>query len=230
MRYLIANWKAQMTKNDIVQWAYEFSTLMQKNSEENKALKSALEKNSLQIIICPPFPHIMLTGKLLSDYNGIYMGAQTVSPKEPGKFTGEVTAATLHEICGYVLIGHSERRSHFNESEEDIQNQIQQCVREKIAQILCVRNGNDIVYPEAQIVAYEPSDAIGTGENADVSEVIDMKSKLKLSNDTVFLYGGSVDSDNIEGYLLTGQIDGFLVGTASLDPDKFYQMAVSMSK
>ncbi|MDP4011023.1 MAG: triose-phosphate isomerase family protein [Candidatus Roizmanbacteria bacterium] len=230
MKYLIANWKAQMTKNDIVQWTYEFSALMRKDSEENRTLKSALEKNTLRIIICAPFPHIILTGKLLSDHHGIYMGAQTVSAKEPGKFTGEVTAVTLNEICGYVLIGHSERRSHFNESEEDIQNQIQQCIKARIIPILCVRTADDIIYPEAQIIAYEPVEAIGSGANASVADVLMMKKHISLPEYISFLYGGSADDLNMKEYLDTNEVDGFLVGTASLVPDKFYQMAVSMSK
>ncbi|MDA1316878.1 MAG: triose-phosphate isomerase [bacterium] len=228
MKYLVANWKAQMTKNDIEHWTYEFSTLMHKDSEENRTLKSALEKNSLRIIICPPFPHIMLTAKLLSDHTGIYMGAQTVSTKEPGKFTGEVTAATLIELCGYSIIGHSERRSHFNESEEDIHNQIQQCIKEKITPIQCIRNEKDTIYPEVSIVAYEPTEAIGTGENADVDDVISMKQQLSLPTNVSFLYGGSTDASNIKGYLDAGEVDGFLVGTASLKAESFYAMATKM--
>src|SRR3989344_6218312 len=221
MKYLVANWKAQMTKNDIVQWTYEFSALMHKDSEENRTLKSALEKNTLRIIICPPFPHIMLTGKLLSDHNGIYMGAQTVSAKEPGKFTGEVTAATLLEICGYVLIGHSERRSHFQESEEIIRNQIDRANENGIKQILCLRNQEDKLYGGVSMVAYEPVEAIGTGTNASVESVLDFKKSLNISPEISFIYGGSVDEKNISEYIATNEVDGYLVGSASLDPDRF---------
>ena len=228
MKYLVANWKAQMTKNDIVQWTYEFSALMHKDSEENRTLKSALEKNTLRIIICPPFPHIMLTGKLLSDHNGIYMGAQTVSAKEPGKFTGEVTAATLNEICGYVLIGHSERRSHLQESEEIIRNQIDRAQENGIKQILCVRNTEDQIYKGVDIVAYEPTEAIGTGANAAVDDVLGMKQRLSFPKKAPFLYGGSADDTNMTEYLHTNEVDGFLVGTASLDPHRFYTMAQKM--
>ena len=224
MKYLIANWKAQTTLSEMVQWIETFKDQLSNDTK----LQSKLTENELKIIICPPFPFILYVKNHFKDIAGIEVGAQDVSAFKEGKYTGEVTAKALKDITNYSIVAHSERREHFQETEEEIEHKISLCDQYNITPILCVRNDRDNVYPTTSIIAFEPVEAIGTGENADVEYVLEMKKKIVLPEDGAFLYGGSADSTNINDYLKTGEIDGFLVGTASLDPREFYSMAAAM--
>jgi triosephosphate isomerase (TIM) len=220
MKYLIANWKAQMTFPQIQTWCQDFLKLV--NSDPS--LLSNLQQNNIEIIICPPFPFLQYIQYQMKSIKSIAVGAQTVSSIEEGKFTGEVTTQSLQGIAQYAIIGHSERRTHFNETEEMISQKIDQCKKYGIQTILCVRNEEDRIY-ETNILAYEPTNAIGTGKNANSQDVLNMKKILNISSTIPFLYGGSADENNEQEYLQTGEINGFLVGTASLDAKKFYEMA-----
>lgn len=222
MKYLIANWKAQMILAETTQWLNVFYRLI----SADEILKKKL-KNELSLVICPPAPFIVYVGDHLNNVN-IKVGSQNISSMNRGKFTGEITAEALKDICDYAIIGHSERRSEFNESEETIALKLTQASQHGLKTIHCVRNYSDKRYDLADMVAYEPVEAIGTGANADINTIVQMKSKLNISHQTPFLYGGSVDSKNISHYLDTDKIDGFLVGTASLDPQEFYLMATKM--
>lgn len=221
MKYLIANWKAQMTFFQTQIWIQTFIQEIQKETH----VVNALENHDLSIIICPPFPFIPYIKDQLQEIPNIHVGAQTVSNIESGKFTGEVTAKALSGIADYAIIAHSERRSNFKESEQDIQKKIEYCQKYAIKPILCIRDEKDIIYSDAQLIAYEPVSAIGTGQNMNPTEVIDMKKKLALPEHSAFIYGGSADENNCRSYSDTNEVNGFLVGTASLDPHKFLEMA-----
>lgn len=224
MKYLIANWKAQTTLFEIVKWIETFKDQL----TGDKKIQEKLTNNELKIIICPPFPFILYTKNHFEDIDGIEVGAQDVSAFKEGKYTGEVTAKALKDITDYAIVAHSERREHFQETEQEIEHKISLCDQYNITPVLCIRNATDIIYPSATIVAFEPVEAIGTGENADVEYVLEMKKKIQLPEGAAYLYGGSADSTNINDYLKTGEIDGFLVGTASLDPREFFAMAREM--
>ncbi len=224
MKYLIANWKAQTTLFEIVKWIENFKEQISNDPK----LQQKLTSNELKIIICPPFPFILYVKTHFQDIEGVEVGAQDVSVFKEGKYTGEVTAKALKDITNYSIVAHSERRDHFQETEQEIEHKISLCDQYNITPILCVRNAIDTVYSSVRIVAFEPVEAIGTGENADVDYVLEMKKKINLPEGTAYLYGGSADSKNINNYLKTGEIDGFLVGTASLDPQEFYAMAREM--
>jgi len=224
MKYLIANWKAQTTLFEIVKWIETFKDQL----ANDQKLQEKLNNNELKIIICPPFPFILYVKNHFKDIQGIEVGAQDVSAFKEGKYTGEVTAKALKDITNYSIVAHSERREHFQESEQEIEHKISLCDQYNITPVLCVRNATDTVYPSASVIAFEPIEAIGTGENADVDYVLEMKKKIQLPEGAAYLYGGSADSANINDYLKTGEIDGFLVGTASLDPQEFYAMAREM--
>jgi len=224
MKYLIANWKAQMTKVTIESWLDEFISLSKKN---NNLLQSLVE-NKLRIIIAPPFPYLSFVKEKLEVLPNIKIASQTVSNVVSGKFTGEVTAQMVKDFCDYSIIGHSERRSNYGENEMDILTKISNAEKSEIESILCIRNVNDIVYPNANLIAYEPPDSIGTGNNAPVKSVLEIKNNIKLYPNQIFLYGASVDEVNMQDYLNTNEIFGLLVGTASLDPIRFYNMATKM--
>lgn len=224
MKYLIANWKAQMNQESITSWLNKFTSIIRTDT----SVMSVLDQK-LTLIICPPAPYLEFVKNSLKQLP-IKTGAQSISHYPEGKYTGEVTAKMAKEFVSYAIIGHSERRRYLHETNEDIQDKIEQCRIHHIEPVLCVRNEDDTIYDDVTIVAYEPVEAIGTGQNAEAEEVIEMKKQLNIGRNTAFLYGGSADETNIEDYLKTGEVDGFLVGTASLDPEKFYLMVKKMSK
>lgn len=223
MKLLIANWKASINKSETSEWLTTFLNYVDTNN-----LDAKLAEKDTTIVICPPFPLISTVSEQLEIYQHIKTGSQTISTVGQGAFTGEVTAELLKHYVQFAIIGHSERRKQFNETEEKIAEQIENCTSNGISSILCVRNEQDKIYPGVTAVAYEPVDAIGSGHNAPIEDVIAMKQKLTLPENTSFIYGGSVDEQNIASYLQSGEIDGFLVGTASLHADSFIKLVEVM--
>ncbi|MCR4285965.1 MAG: triose-phosphate isomerase [Candidatus Kaiserbacteria bacterium] len=224
MKYLIANWKAQATLSEMILWIETFRELL----HTDHTVQHKLEKKELTIIICPPFPYLLYIKNRFQDVEGITVGAQTVSHIKEGKYTGEVTAKALKDAATFSIVGHSERRSNFHESEDEIERKVSLCNQYHIEPILCVRSENDTIYEDVKIVAFETVEAIGTGKNEDVAHVLEMKQKMKVPAETSFLYGGSADEENMREYLDTGEVHGFIVGTASLDPREFFTMAQKM--
>jgi triosephosphate isomerase (TIM) len=102
---------------------------------------------------------------------------------------------------------------------------VAQALSHGITPVYCVRDENDPIPPGVKIVAYEPVAAIGTGQNEPPEQTVAMKKKMKLPNDVVFIYGGSVNETNAGEYFATGEIDGFLIGKACLDPKQFIEIA-----
>ena len=219
MKYLIANWKAQMTFSQVTEWTQTFKELLSQDPTVT---------NDISITICPPFPFLQYLQWQFKDISNVSIGAQTISSVEEGKYTGEVTAKALQDIVNYSIIGHSERRTIFNEQEDNIEAQIAQCQKYSIQPILCIRDEQDTIYDGVKLIAYEPVSAIGTGKNMNPTEVVEMKNNLNLPNDSIFIYGGSADEKNCKEYIQTGEIQGVLVGTASLDPNRFFNMAREM--
>lgn len=218
MKYFVANWKANKTLEESVFWCESFLKKIKSNSNILKNIKS----EEIKVIICPSFPHIQAVRSLVTK-EGISVGSQDLSKVRGGKFTGETTALSLSSLIEFTLVGHSERRIFFTETEETINLKISQAIENDIQPILCVRNEKDKIDTRVNIIAYEPVKAIGTGKNEEVDKILEMKKKLRLKNQTIFLYGGSADKRNIKEYLRTGEIDGFLIGTASVNPDDFFE-------
>lgn len=210
MKYFIANWKAN--KN-----------LSQTQDYINKFLEIVGMLEQSKVIICPPYPLISSIKEKIAGKNNLYVGSQDLSVFEEGSYTGEVTAKTLQGLVDFVILGHSERRKNFNETQETIAKKVTLAKKYQIEPIICIRNIEDwqAIRDQAKIVAYEPVAAIGTGMNEDPKKVTDFKKTLNLKPETVFIYGGSVKSDNANSYLGTKEIDGFLIGGASLDPENF---------
>lgn len=211
MKYFIANWKANKNLEEVLQWIDIF-------------LKNNFDHDQAKVVICPPnqllYPLIEKVKKL----KNIHLGSQDLSIFDNGSFTGEVTAKMLQEFVQYSIIGHSERRKYFNEKDDDIEKKIIQAQKYHIEPILCVRDERDKIFPSVKIVAYEPVHAIGTGQNEKLGRIFEMKQKLHLPAQIKFIYGGSVNKNNAAEYLSNKEIDGFLIGGASLDPIHFYQI------
>jgi triosephosphate isomerase len=220
-----------------------------------KSLKLKLtDIRKTTVAICPPFVSIDAAREVLKDTR-IALGAQNIYLHQSGAYTGEVSAEMIKEAgCTYVIIGHSERRQYFGESDELINQKLNFAIAQDLIPIVCIgetldqRNGsqtkevvtrqflgalNNISQKDAEkiVVAYEPVWAIGTGKNA-TAEQADEVHKLirslgvelygKQFGDSLRIqYGGSVKPDNAHALLASANIDGALVGGASLDADAF---------
>ena len=205
----------------------------------------------VETVICPPFVYLQEISNLLKG-KPIKVGAQNVYFEEKGAYTGEVASGMLSDFCEYVIIGHSERRQFFGDTNEIVNKKLRSVIEHELTPILCVgenlderENGDaeNVVGAQLEeslsgiqktvnlVVAYEPVWAIGTGKAAtsDIAEDIMrfIRSKLAAIYDNPFadnitlLYGGSVTADNVKDYLSQANINGALVGGASLDAQKF---------
>lgn len=175
--------------------------------------------------IFPPLPFISYVQGKLKDCRNVFVGSQTLSSFEKGSYTGEVTATTLEGVASHSIIGHSERRKTFGETDEQLAEKVKQALDHHITPVYCVRDEKDPIPVGIKFVAYEPVAAIGTGQNEPPEQTSAMKAKMKLPKDVVFIYGGSVNEKNAFDYFATKEIDGFLIGKACLDPVQFLAIA-----
>lgn len=216
----------------------------------------------VEVAVCPPFPVLPAVAEALGtaraapgSVQGVVLGAQNVHPEPQGAFTGEVSAPMLAELgCGYAIVGHSERRLLFGESDELVARRLRGAFAGGLVPILCVgetradreagraletvlrqwRAAVDGLAPEAVarlVVAYEPVWAIGSGtaatpEDAQVAAAAvrdDARRRFgaAAAEGLRILYGGSVSPDNVAGFTGQPDVDGALVGGASLDAARF---------
>lgn len=210
--------------------------------------------DGVDVVLCPPFTAIGSV-KNITDGTKVKVGAQNVYWETQGAFTGEVSPVMLQELCDYVIIGHSERRQFFGETDETVNKKIKAALAHNLLPIVCV--GENLEQNEAgetaafvggqvkaafqgisaedattMIVAYEPIWAIGTGKNADPATANstiglnirgaladmygeDVAQKIRIQ------YGGSVKPANIAEFMAQPDIDGALVGGASLTAENF---------
>ncbi len=206
-----ANWKSNKTKREARQWFDEISNIK--------------TPDNLEIIVFPPLTLLDFASNLIREKNlQIKLGAQNVSPFGPGAYTGEINGQQIKEFADYVLIGHSERRINFHESDEMINRKIDQALSLGIIPIVCVSNINQVkvLNRKIQLIAYEPIEAIGTGNSEDPKTVEEFVEIIKEEKENAqVLYGGSVNAGNIKTYINIEQISGVLVGGESLDPLSF---------
>lgn len=196
------------------------------------------------IVLCVPFTDLSVLSRNLHG-SRVQVGAQNVHWAESGAFTGEISAAMLVEIgIRYVVIGHSERRQYFGETDETVNLRLKAAQKAGLIPILCVGESKQqrdagetesVIFNQLEkdlvdvdqhnlVIAYEPIWAIGTGdtcESIEANRVIGLiRSKLSNANVTI-QYGGSVKPDNIDEIMAQPEIDGALVGGASLEPAGF---------
>ena len=228
MKLIVGNWKMNQTQSEVEAFINEI----------NEANLNTLAW------IAPQFIHLPLC---LSKKSKLIFGAQNCSNKKSGAFTGEVSALALKDLgCHFVIIGHSERRQLFNETSELLGEKIKEALSNNLHVIYCVGETllerqnkqtlsivkdqlekalHGINFSEQNItIAYEPVWAIGTGLNATANEAEEVHSFIRqwLGNKKVrILYGGSVKPSNIKDLLTMPNIDGALVGGASLKAQDF---------
>jgi len=226
---------------------------------ETKDKVSSIEAGTS--IICVPFPYLALAQKLAANTD-LKIAAQNMHFDNEGAFTGEVSPVMLQDLAiPYVVLGHSERRAMFNETDEAINKKAHAAFAHEIIPIICVgesleqrENGttNDIVSAQTlkalaglsneqianTVIAYEPIWAIGTGKTATsdqaqetikaIRDAIAKEYSATVADIVRIQYGGSVKPDNIDELLAKEDIDGALVGGASLEPESFLQLLAAL--
>ncbi len=239
-KIIIGNWKMNLD-------VHQSSLYLNKLADQVKVHRN------VEVVVAPTMLALQ-TLSLQVNFRQFKLAAQNFYWRDHGAYTGEVSATQLRGIVSYGLIGHSERRHVFHETDKDTRAKVAAALRNGIRPVLCVgetsgerANGetNDVIHDQLLgglanvtsdelseiIVAYEPVWAIGTGNNAlptdVVAAVVSIRSQLKhlygakAANEVQILYGGSVTADSAADYLALHEVDGLLVGGASLDARSF---------
>jgi triosephosphate isomerase len=232
---------------------------MNKTSEEARALVAEMMPelqafSSIDRALCPPFPYLMPVSAMLTG-SGVDLGAQNMYWETSGAYTGEVSPSMVAEFCKYVILGHSERRAYFGETDETVNRKVKAAFANHLIPIMCVGEtldeneggrtaevvgrqvreglkGLDVAHAANLVVAYEPVWAIGTGRaasaagaNAVLADIIRPALKemfgAEVSQAVRIQYGGSVNAKNAAEYFGMPDIDGALVGGASLKTADF---------
>jgi triosephosphate isomerase len=232
---IIGNWKE--------------NPITKKEAEELfDAIKKGVKGLKSEVAVCPPYVFLPALAK---SNGGIAIGAQNVFYEEKGAFTGEISPAMLKDLSvEYVIVGHSERRKYFGETNEIINKKIKRSLDAGLKVIFCVgetqeehdsgkkeeilktqvQDGlKDIIDIDPINVAYEPVWAIGTGNNCSVEETKKSIDYIRqfVKPETRILYGGSVKSENSGAYIKEALANGLLVGGASLVADEFIEIVKS---
>lgn len=239
-KLIIGNWKMNLGVHESSLYVHKLEKLVKVH-------------RSVEVVLAPT----MLALQTLSvqvQYRQFKLAAQNFYWRDHGAFTGEVSASQLRGIVQYGLVGHSERRHVFHESDKDTRAKVQAAIRNQIRPVLCVGETaseraagetQDIIHDqligglanitseelETIVIAYEPVWAIGTGNNATPADVVSavrsIRSQLKhlygtrAASEVQVLYGGSVTEQSAADYLAIDEVDGLLIGGASLDANAF---------
>ncbi len=221
-----------------------------------KGIIAGLGGNNADIAVCVPYVHLPKVSELVKN-TALALGAQNVADKPSGAFTGEISAAMLSEFsCKYALVGHSERRSYYGDTDESVAARFCQAQEQNIIPILCVGetleqreqdqtfavintqldaviNLAGIAAFGAAVIAYEPVWAIGTGKTASDEQAQEVHRYIRqyiaakdqtIADKIQVLYGGSAKPENAKGLFAMPDIDGGLIGGASLDAESFLKI------
>lgn len=212
--WIIANWKSNKTIKEALEWVEAVGPKLPKTE-------------NLKMVVCPPFTDVEEVKKAVT-VGGypLHVGVQDLSPFEVGPYTGEESASILKDFVDFAIIGHSERRHNFGETDEMVEEKVKMAKKSNIIPLVCVEGAEVPVPTGVNLIAYEPTFAIGTGtpdtpENA--AKVAD-NLRQKYGGDLEVLYGGSVTSRNAKGFLDNKSLNGLLIGKASLDPEEFVKV------
>lgn len=239
-KVIAGNWKMNMLPNEAIDFIEKLAPLVKNTKNE--------------VILCVPYTDLFYA-LLTAQGTNIKIGAQNMHFEEKGAYTGEVSGKMLKSIgVEYVIIGHSERRQYFNETDETVNKKIKAAFDNKLKPIVCVgetleqreaKQTKEVITKQTElalqgltqeqventIIAYEPIWAIGTGKTATSEQANDAIKSIRdkicqiygqnVGNGVIIQYGGSVKSSNAKEIFEMSDIDGGLVGGASLKPDEF---------
>jgi len=247
---IAGNWKMYKTVSQAISFVEQLDGLLE-------------NKDGVDIVLCAPY---LTLPSLVEATNGsaIKIGAQNVHQAEEGAYTGEVSSWMLRDLgVQYVIIGHSERRQYFGETDESVNAKVHAAFKHNLLPIVCVGEGldqrekgitNQVVEDQVRagltgvtvnqlhnlVIAYEPIWAIGTGKTATAKDANEVCAHIRHVIRDLFgaehgdviriQYGGSVKPDNIEELMAQPDIDGALVGGASLDPASFAKLVQGAQK
>lgn len=241
---IVGNWKMNTTSSEAVELA--------------QVVKNAVGVlTEISVVVCPPFTALERVARVIEDSN-VQLGAQNMHQEPSGAFTGEISAGMLRSLfCRFVILGHSERRIYFDESDSFVNQKTLAALRSNLKPILCVgetieehKSGRTMEIVERQlrgglanipiefaqtlVIAYEPVWAIGTGETAtpetagavhrEIRNILLARFNRQVASGIRILYGGSVNPGNVSQLLDEPDIDGGLIGGASLDAKSFVQI------
>lgn len=244
-KIIAANWKMNKTASEAESYTTTF-------------LREIGDENGVETVLIPPFTAIAKLSELLAGTGNVKLGAQNMHPEKSGAFTGEVSGAMLRELyVRYVVLGHSERRSLFGETDAFINSKVKAALEANIRPILCVGETleqrdagkvEEVLHTQLTgslqgmtgeqldeaVIAYEPVWAIGTGRTASPEQAQEAHAYIRtvlsqmLGKEAAaairIQYGGSVKPENTDVLMRQDDIDGALVGGASLDPRSFAEI------
>ena len=234
---IVANWKMHGSKEEADSWLRFVSSNISSN------------KNTL-CIFCPPSCYLDYSSSLMKEISSpVKLGSQNINFSRESALTGGISSQMLNDLSvEYVLIGHSEQREYSNEDNDSLKSKITDAITNNISPILCIgepketkvqNKTKDYLCRQLEIldsidnnqitIAYEPIWAIGSGENADKSYIEEVHGYIKefccqafnFEEKVSVVYGGSVKLENCEEILSSSEVDGLLIGGASLNPDTF---------
>jgi len=242
---IAGNWKMNKTASEAVRLAKQIKVLV------------ADDVKGTEVVLCPPFTALYPVAEVIKG-SGIQLGAQDVFWEDEGAYTGEISPVMLKDLgCHYLIVGHSERREYFRETDEDVRRKVEAALAKGIGVIACVGetlkerqegkteavvsrevraivDGLELADPAHLVIAYEPIWAIGTGETATSQEANRVAALIReeiaaalgadVAREIRIQYGGSVKPENISAFMQEEEIDGALVGGASLDASTFAQI------
>ncbi len=243
-KLIAGNWKMNKTSADAVALVQEIVNEVGRSSD-------------VDVVVCPPFTSLEVVGKAIEG-SSIKLGAQNMHPEASGAYTGEISASMLRSIfTSYVILGHSERRTYFAETDAFINQKVLAALKNQLKPILCIGEtlaqreaGTTLKVVQTQleanlegvskelatsvVIAYEPVWAIGTGKVATTAQAQEVHAFIrsllvKLFGDAVaqkvrILYGGSMKPSNAPELLSQSDIDGGLIGGASLESRSFVDL------
>jgi triosephosphate isomerase len=250
-----------MLRMPLIAGNWKMNTTIEEAINLIKTMQPGLDKiHGVEKVLCPPFVSLAVARSIVKG-STVKLGAQNVFYEEKGAFTGEISPLMLAGLCDYVIIGHSERRQYFGETNEIIDKKIKAAMKSGLKPIFCVgetleeneagqtkevlghqlmASADRFLFLSGCVIAYEPVWAIGTGKSAsgeDANKTIDFIRQFishlhgrGIANTVRILYGGSVTAANIAEFMRKSDIDGALVGGASLKADDFVSIAKQASE
>jgi triosephosphate isomerase (TIM) len=248
-------------RKKIVAGNWKMNKTLHEGIELAKTINRQVEENEVIVVLCPPFIHLSGVAGIITK-DSLFAGGQNCASEASGAYTGEVSAEMIRSAgADYVIIGHSERRTYFNESDEIVNKKVKLALANELTPIFCCgevlaerQAGKHIQIVKSQVekglfdlspedfgrivIAYEPVWAIGTGVTATAEQAQEMHKMIRdhiaekygitVASNTSILYGGSCKPSNARELFLNSDVDGGLIGGASLSASDFMGIVNAM--